>query len=250
MKSSKSKYRNYIIYTLSSRASTYNRYANDWKWEPRYYNRQEFIDKLARDFHANENALKHISEDMSETRGERVSHKLHSIFGDKKYWQDVPMYFLAKLENDTIVKVSMNDFVHEVEARAKVLEEKRVAHLKQHNYYKKLKGYYNFRSDPVPSIHNYKNHHRGTWYRHPETHQSKSKAFDYELAELTGYGWDPKARNLPTAYDDICRHKDKSWKTSCKVKKQWAKHCPKHVDTLDFNRKQYNMEYETLEVTE
>ena len=30
-------------------------------------------------------------------------------------------------------------------------------------------------------------------------------------------------------YDDIYRHKDKSWKTSCKVRKQWQKHIGKHL---------------------
>lgn len=244
MKPSKSKHRNYVIYTLKSNANAYHHYNLTWSWIPKYYNRQEFIDTLAKSYYSKTGIINNLSPDMSITREKHVG----NIIGDKTHWESVSIHYLTQIKKGESINININSLIGEIKQRADEfnIREEKIATKRRHQ--RKLDSIYNFRTDPVPSIHNYKNHHRGTWYRHPETHQSKSKAFDYELAELTGYGWDPKARNLPTAYDDICRHKDKSWKTSCKVKKQWAKHCPKHVDTLDFNRKQYNMEYETLEV--
>ena len=45
--------------------------------------------------------------------------------------------------------------------------------------------------------------------------------------ETAVLGKDAKIKLLPNVYDDLVSHKDKCWKTSCKVRKQWMKHLEK-----------------------
>ena len=65
---------------------------------------------------------------------------------------------------------------------------------------------YRFRMEPVPGVR--KGRGGGGWLRRPRTHRSRTWAFadcDEELSDL-------KAHVLPTAWEDIPRRQQRSWK--------------------------------------
>lgn len=229
MKSSRNKKKIYALYSLESTDSWYYSYSINWKWRKVLLTREELINKLAVCSGGKRGILEHLVDDMSKKSGERVEAYV-GFTGDKVY-HDIPNYYIAKIVNGEFVKADISSMMNEIEERRKVLDKKRESRVERYEYEKKQKNCYEFRNGSVPNI-GHKKWHLGDYYRHPKTAKSQRNAYDYELEEYTGKGWDAKAKNLPTLYDDIARHRDKSWKTSYKVRKQWEKHCRKHVDTV------------------
>ena len=75
---------------------------------------------------------------------------------------------------------------------------------------------YRYRIDPVPHTGHSHGYH---FFRHPHTTAEKRSICDEDIYMHTR----PKRRHLPSVYDDIYRHNEKSWKKQ-KIKKQWMKH--------------------------
>ena len=75
-----------------------------------------------------------------------------------------------------------------------------------------------FRNGPVPGT-GVRHCHRGSYCRHPQTTRDKREAANVEYKEYIP----PKRRilNLPDAWDEIPRHRSKSWKDQSKKRKQW-----------------------------
>lgn len=105
----------------------------------------------------------------------------------------------------------------------------------------RYKNSYTYRKDPVPHVHRY-SWNRGSLYRITKVHHSIIKDSEYpEFSKvknrmLANVRWD----------EEPIRHLDRSWKTSCKVRKQWMKHLKKHADTLttDYYNNELNEVYE------
>jgi hypothetical protein len=87
---------------------------------------------------------------------------------------------------------------------------------------------YNFRCDPVPGI-SHKTYKFCNWYRLPKLGRIRRLNASVEEKDLAVAKY--KYKNLPE-WDDRPRHVDKSWKTSCKIRKQWMKHYDRHIDTI------------------
>ena len=212
-----SKRRNYIILSL------YKPYGeSEVRWVPSYYTRKGFVVRLATDYYYGGNIVKNIVDDMEVARQERVSRWYCS-------WRYTTKYYLAKEVSGGYIKVDINDYIDEILEIEEVIRKRKLKSTAEWEHRKRLMNNYEFRRDPVPGVHNYNNHHRGDWYRHPKTTGTKRKEF-YRDEEYIFK--DTKIKYLPSVYDDIVRHKDKSWKTSCKIKKQWMKHLDNHIDTM------------------
>lgn len=86
---------------------------------------------------------------------------------------------------------------------------------------------YEFRHGAVPCT-GHCHWHSGCYYRNVKLGQARIQnngpKDEYSAFESAKY----KIKTLPV-WDDRCRHTDKSWKTSCKVRKQYMKHTRKRV---------------------
>lgn len=212
-----SKRRNYVIFSL------YKPYGEtEVKWVPSYYTRSGFVNRLATDYYYGANIVKNLVDDMEIARQERANRWYCS-------WNYQTKYFLAKEVSGGYIKFDVNEVIDEVLLLVEVIRKRKEKVSKEYAHRKRLMSNYEFRRDPVPGVHNYNNHHRGDWYRRPKTTGTKRKEF-YKDEEYTFR--DVKIKHLPNLYDDLVRHKDKSWKTSCKIKKQWMKHLDNHIDTM------------------
>lgn len=127
-----------------------------------------------------------------------------------------------------------NEYVRELLPRELLIfdEKKRVIDLRlyqgeifrcQENFHashQKGKTEVGFRNRPVPNIRS-KAKKRNKYFRNPHTMNEKRWACIPEYREYVR----PKRnhKNLVSAWDDIPRHQDKSWKRQ-KIKRQWMKH--------------------------
>lgn len=75
-----------------------------------------------------------------------------------------------------------------------------------------------FREGPVPGT-GKRTWHRGSYYRHPKTTNEKRQAAIVENKEFIK----PRrnVHNLVDVWDEIPRHREKSWKSQSKKRKQW-----------------------------
>lgn len=229
-----SKAKNYIIFRLSRRM--YFETGADYKWYASYYTREQLVYKLAVNYGNKYCILSNLSNDMSETTCKQVWIKNRYAFGGYDIVEQ-KLYFLAKIKNNSIVKLNINNIIDEVIKENIRLTKKAEKRSKRFQVERSRYGTFEFRKGPVSGIHNHKNWHRGTCYRHPKTTRSKRlnhAEYDMDLygIETAVLGKDAKIKLLPNVYDDLVRHKDKCWKTSCKVRKQWMKHLDKHIDTM------------------
>jgi len=231
-----SRKRNYVLFKLSRRR--YGDVGADYKWYPSYYSRGGLIHRIALTYDKDYFILNNMSKDMSETEcgTHWVGNK--NIFGGG-YFREDNLYFLAKIDGNALKTIKADDIIDEVIVEVTRLEIKKNKRSKAREAERRMENSYEFRRDPVPNVHNYNNCHRGDTYRHPATTKTKRNNFyEDEYVKINS----PKIRNLPNVYDDIIRHRDKSWKTSCKIKKQWQKHVRKHVGTLDYNKRAFDAE--------
>lgn len=108
---------------------------------------------------------------------------------------------------------------------AKIREAEAKKDTRRHSWYT---SNYVYRFDPVERtgrIH----HNRGSVYRLARVKNIVTEAANTEYKEFNH----PKNNKYKFVRwdEEPVRHKDKSWKTSCKVKKQWMKHQNKHFET-------------------
>ena len=75
---------------------------------------------------------------------------------------------------------------------------------------------YRFRCDPVPGI-GRNRWHFGNFYRYPSTTPELKQIADPEYGKFLR----KRRKLLPTAYDDIPRGRQRSWKEQGKKRKQW-----------------------------
>lgn len=222
--------KNYILFTFSK---NWNEKTPSWKGE--YHCKGSLAYKIAMHEHYREKEdriLNNLVDSMEQLElKQKYIENTSNYFGGYYTWQR--KYYIAKVNSGVMRKVDIEDLREVIEEKIVEIKERREKeHQKCLLRHKFLR--YKFREGSVPGVHRYRGH-RGSWYRHPGTTKSKRNEI-YVEDEYTFR--DAKIRNLPNVYDDLVRHTDKSWKTSCKVRKQWMKHNNKHVDTLkEFNKR-------------
>lgn len=234
------KNRNYVLYTLCM-----NYITGEFQWTPTYYTRGALIHRIAitevnKGTLETESILDNLSVDMHETRCSYTVRKsgLSDITGEISYYRSYTRkYYICKINKNSLTHITYDDIKNDLELEiVKIIKykEKRAKAIEARYKQRESK----FREEPVPYTH--KRVHRGC-YRHPQLYRTKYTEECVEYKEFSK----PKNRykNLPV-WDDRIRYTDKSWKTSCKIRKQWQKHVRKHVDTIDCNKRVYDLDYE------
>lgn len=201
-------------------ASLQRRYDGTYHWVFTYYTRNELISRIARQ----PDILDHLSKDMSETE---LKSKL--------------VYYIGKIKNKSIIKIDLFKLVDDINLKIELVQKKRDIRRLKYSYKDRQRESYTFRRDPVPYIHNYNNCHRGSYYRIPQLRSQReyNSYNDIDIEYQSYIRPKTKIQDLPKWSDDIVRHSDKSWKTSCKVKKQYMKHLDKHIDTFEIIKRNY-----------
>jgi hypothetical protein len=215
--------KNYILYTL--RKGSWYDIDKATKWRPEYFYKEQLIRHIAiyEVYYANESIINNIVNSMENYTLEELCNA------------DMKLYYIAKvIGTDEFTKVDINNLLPEIQTEIDKIYLEREQRIKRNTAYKKARESYEFRYDPVPFVHNYNSHHIGDYYRHPHINRIIHSAEYVECKEFRKSK--ERKENMPT-WDDRPRHRDKSWKTSYKVKKQWMKHCRKHVETKSFDKR-------------
>jgi hypothetical protein len=215
--------KNYILYTL--RKGSWIDTDKSIKWRPEYLYRDQLIRHIALHevYYKSESILNNLVNSMENYTLEELCNA------------DTKLYYICKLVGtEEIIKVDINTLLPEVMVEVDKIKLEKEQRLKNSLAYVKARDSYEFRYDPVPFVHNYNNHHIGDYYRHPHINRIIHSAEYVEYKEFRK-GKERK-ENMPT-WDDRPRHRDRSWKTSYKVEKQWMKHCRKHVETKNFDKR-------------
>lgn len=228
--------KNYILYSLKEVKSwdmtcpgiVYTDVYKKFGWVPSYYTREQLINRLAINYYYNKeySILNNIVDELHRIiPGHRLVH--NSLFGNTYIRYDT-VYCIGYFDTDSNVTIiNKSNIEDDVMDAIKSIKHKKDKREKEAAYNKKA-NQYKFRKGNVPCIGHCK-WHRGTYYRIPKlknikVHNESCEA-DTKEFEKAKY----RTKNLPV-WDDRCRHLDKSWKTSCKIKKQWMKHLDKHID--------------------
>ena len=225
----------YVIFTLHHTFSD-----NTFKWYKYECNRSQLVSAIAHSMHGNRHGiLDNIVDSMDEyTSIGRNDLSIRLKLRDASTYGYKTVYYLAKYSKGELVKLDINDIRDEVEEAFKKLNIKNEKSRKQVDYLTRLNNSYEFRRGPVPHVHNRK-YHRGCYHRHPAT--TKTIRNGYYIDE--DYAFDNvKIKNLPTVYDDIVRHNERSWKQNKKAKKQWMKNVNKHTETVVINKRTYDID--------
>ena len=226
--------KNYILFKFTKYYGDTN-----YSWKPTYYSKGGLVHQIAltETYSEDSRIRNNLVESMEDIEARyKYVNSTYSWLGG--YFRQIHNYYIAKVNSGVIKKVEISELNELIDAEiVRIRAEREKSRLKREA--EKRCESYTFRRGPVPGVH--KPHwHRGCYYRHPLTTGSRKEAIyvddDYKFIDI-------KAKKLPNVYDDLYRHNDKSWKTSCKVRKQWMKHVRKHVDTVDYNRKEYNLEF-------
>lgn len=225
---SKKAHRNYVLYKL--RKKNYTSSETYWAHDRLSYG--ELINTIARKEHWNPGSvLEHLTDDFENTylKSRMVKDTRFSL---GYYIEREDIYIITKENHGEVTILTAADLRADVEKQIKVVKDEWEKRADKRAYERKLRNNYEFRKGPVPFVHKV----RGNWLRHPATSNSKRNNFYYDEYTEKNFS-DFRIRTLPSAYDDIIRHTDRSWKTSCKVRKQWQKHDKKHIDTVKIKEK-------------
>ncbi len=223
--------RNYILFRYSRKYGEVG-----YKWRPEHYTKKGLINRLAYSevYGYSDRILNNLVDEMHETEEVRYRDLKRASIWSGRYTVEIPKYYIAKENGNVIKRVDASELidlvnlkVEEIKARREIARIRSLARQRCETY--------KFRRGPVPGVHKPR-WHRGCFYRHPLTTGVKRKN-TYIDEDFTFT--DTKIKYLPNVYDDLVRHTDKSWKTSCKVRKQWMKHVDKHIDTIKINKKTY-----------
>lgn len=152
-------------------------------------------------------------------------------------------YILYKELGADKIPVDISKFEKEIiEALAKEQAEYNRSNSEEYFAYKRRLRKYTFRKGAVPGVHKRKWNYRN-WYRVPKIRSAYAQQTAPDLKSYTRRGSLPDHNIM---WDEYARHKDHSWKTSCKVRKQWMKHIDKHGDTCELNKFTYLNELDDL----
>lgn len=225
--------RNYILFKFTK---YYGEEAYSWK--PTYYSRNGLVHQIAvTEFYSDDSKiLKNLANSMDEvTARYKYVKSTYSCIGG--YFRQISNYYIAKINSGVVRKVEVDELTELINAEVEKIKEARAKYQLKREAEKRCETY-NFREGSVPGVH--KPHwHRGCYYRHPLTTGSRKNAIhideEYKFIDI-------KAKKLPNVYDDLVRHTDKSWKTSCKIRKQWMKHLDKHIETVQFDKKHFDFD--------
>lgn len=198
----------------------------EFGWIPHLYTRDRLIHWMALEKYYNKDSwLDNLSTDMSEKIPEvDIKRSRKSYFTSY-----ITKYAITIKTSNGIKIISPSMFMSEVDAKVAVIKAKDEARRKQIESTKRSERY-EFRKGPVPNIHNYKNCHRGTYYRRVKLGNVRRMGAMVEYDEYNKPKY--RVKNLPV-WDDRARYNDKSWKTQCKEKKQYMKHSRKHVSRAE-----------------
>lgn len=233
---SKKVHRNYVMYKLRKKSYT----SSETYWAPDRFSYNGLINTIARREYWNTGSvLEHLTDDFDNTylRG-RMMKDIRLFLG--YYIEREDIYIITKENHDEVTILTADDLRADVKKQIKVIEAEEAKRAEKRAYEKRLRNSYEFRQGSVPFVHK-RRWVRGSWLRHPATSNSKRNNLYYDEYTEKNFS-DVRIRNLPSAYDDLCRHNDKSWKTSCKVRKQWQKHDKKHIDTIKIKAKTIEIE--------
>jgi hypothetical protein len=156
----------------------------------------------------------------------KVKHKDSSVSADLQK-QNKSNVFEYRVLNSSGKELYYEDLIslfgREILKQYKINSRKTERRLRAINYNRKQKQYH-YRKEPVPGV--YKRGHFSTYYRLPKLGNVARQNSEYAEFEKPKY----RSVNLPV-WDDRPRHLDRSWKSSCHIKRQYMKHKGKHKDT-------------------
>lgn len=214
--------RNYLVFKLSEGYGT----DRELKWRPRYFSRQGLVHYLAVNvLYGNGSVIYNVVNVMYATSvNKRYIRDDNSLFGYRVVYDY--KYHIARQCGNELITVSVESLMHEISLEVEKVV-KRKTDIAKSSAARIRCETYEFRRGPV--AHTSKHRYRYNFYRRPQLHQVQTVAEQYRGTE---FNWSKyRVVNTP-CWDDRPRHIDKSWKTSCKVKKQWMKHLNKHIDNM------------------
>lgn len=214
--------KNYIVLTLEYQRDYsihpedaykwYSHYYTEKAWRQTVYTRQSLIHRLA------------ISRVYGYTNS--IEDNL-TVSLDTE--QTVNSHYIAKISVNKVERVDLNSLENDINIEIDRIV-KNIERRKKSRYSHYYVSEYTFRYDPVPNVHR-SHYHRGSCYRHKKYHHILDEAFS-EYGDYCRKSKKELAREL-SDWESRCRHKDKSWKTSYKCRKQWMKNQKKHIDTVN-----------------
>lgn len=229
---SRSKKRRYIMYKLcelykynktEDTIVTYKSKYSEYGWVPTRYTREELINDIYYTGNRSEERFKKLlSTDMSE--------KLPELYGDCRC-----KYAIAFEYSDGIKLIDYDTLEPDIKAHIKRIEDRNNKHYKEVAANKRIRSY-TFRNGPVYYTGN-SWRHACVWYRIPKLGNVKRNNCikEVELREFNNPKYSIKSLSVR---DERKRYKDKSWKYSCKVRKQYMKHARRRVDVSNNNWKE------------
>ena len=198
--------RTYIVYHLYYYSAFCNSRKNGkWVWSTQCYTRTELL-KSIRNGRYPKDLLEHYIEEPWKVDTETLPKSSYNF--------NINFYYVVhagKVLTLDYLRQALSTVEHDSSKRRK----RKQAHAN-----------FIYRYDPVPSIGRW---HYGSYYRLGRLGQVRKKnnlgrEDEYHMYNSNKYAY----KNLPQ-WDDCPRYIDKSWKTSCKCRKQWQKKVPKHT---------------------
>lgn len=231
--------KNYVVYSLGA-LNSYSRYSEgvipagkgchgDFGWFPSYYTKDTLARSIAYQIvtWGKSEFLEKSVDNICAISPRRIIRQIdYGFLGIRSITDYEHRYFLGKVVKDEVVKLNVHELYEDVQRYIERITERRNKEEKKRKYKARSQAY-KFREGSVPHISHYK-WHNGCYYRKPKLGMVKKLNSDVDTAEFASAKY--RTKNLPV-WDDRVRHLDRSWKTSCRVKKQWMKHLSSHVDT-------------------
>lgn len=232
----------YVLYTMTY----WHDYNFGYGWRPTYYSREMLVHEIAkREFYPHMTSiLDNLSKDMSETRSPSTWVESNYYFG--KYTEIIgSLFYIGRWEGNAFFHIAPECLEREIAEEIARLCRKHVQQEKWMDFYLRQRQF-DFRQGPVPGTGKCRRRHYRCFYHNPVVGKSARLTSDPEYKEfetfkdkqryLTWKGWDCK----------VPRHRDKSWKTSFKVKKQWQKHKNRHKYYAPANKHEYLDELDAI----
>ena len=238
--SKSSKKKKYVIVSFGRYYSYNNGGFKEYQWRATYYTKEQLINRLAIN-----NVYSKPGTSIMDRRVSKLFDK-NSISNEAKtLLSNVEcdrIYYIGYLrQDDDICNVSLDSMSAAIKEKETEVRKSLEARRKRAQANKRSESY-TFRKDPVPRTgicyHGYE------YYRAPKIHRLMVQSSIPEYKDFRK--GNERAENLPT-WDDRVRHIDKSWKTSCKIRRQWQKHVRKHVDTINYNKRHFNVDIVDVE---
>lgn len=188
---------------MAKRIYIINTYCKLWNmdepaWKQRFCTKHELLGTLANGFDYSDSMLNNLVQSPDDVSGEYKNRK----------------YYISKQTTNGTVKINLTELLCDLHPYIMNVQQQR----KQSAIKRKQRNWelnnYTFRVDPVPNVHKC----NSKYYRNVHRISNIRKLTDAEYKEFA------KPKNIePIIWDDRPRIRSKSWKDSCKVRKQWMK---------------------------